>query len=57
MTAADRARAAHWNVTPCKREQRNPAGEIIARSIREWNAEAQRNRDGLRRLQKELGRQ
>ena len=54
LTARERAEQQHWNVTPCPRGDRNPAGNNIAKEIREWNAEAQRNRDGVRRLREEL---
>ena len=39
-SATERARAQHWNVEPKPKAQRNPAGEIMAREIRKWNAAA-----------------
>lgn len=54
MSARDRARLLHWNIDPAPRDERDPAGEIVAQEIRRWNEEAARAYAAWRKLAEEL---
>ena len=55
MTAIERAKALHWDVTPCPSPERNPTGVAIAIMVNRWNREALQKEARWRKLGRDVG--